>query len=47
MNSTGHQRNILTRDWTDTGIGVYFGEGEDGHVRAYATQNFCRSRVGQ
>ena len=37
MNSQGHRENILTREYTDSGIGVAITD--EGEV--YVTQNFC------
>ena len=37
MNSPGHRENILTREYTDSGIGVAITEDD----KVYATQNFC------
>ena len=38
MKSTSHRRNILDREWTDTGIGVYRTRDD----RIYVTQVFVR-----
>ena len=37
MDSPGHRENILTRRYTDSGIGVAITEDD----KVYATQNFC------
>ena len=37
MNSPGHRENILTREYTDSGIGVAITEDD----KVYTTQNFC------
>ncbi|MFC7047306.1 CAP domain-containing protein [Halobacteriaceae archaeon GCM10025711] len=41
MNSSGHRENILEPYWENEGIGVYVIEDTEGHIRVYATQNFC------
>ena len=38
MKSTSHRRNILDREWTDTGIGIYRTRDD----RIYVTQVFVR-----
>lgn len=38
MKSPSHRKNILDREWTDTGIGVYRGRDD----RIYVTQVFVR-----
>jgi uncharacterized protein YkwD len=40
MNSPGHRRNLLDPKFTDLGVGLAFGKGQDGSYQIYWVQNF-------
>ena len=44
MDSPGHRKNILTRDFTELGTGLALGRGKDGKYQVYWVQNFGAPR---
>lgn len=44
MDSPGHRKNILTRDFTELGIGLALGRGKDGKFQVLWVQNFGAPR---
>lgn len=46
LESPGHRKNILNRDFTELGIGLALGRGKDGKYQVYWVQNFGDPRRG-